>query len=128
LVIGGVRTLIKKYFILIFIIALSCTLEEAETPDPVEIIEITELEVAICDLIEYTIHGVYSRSLGSMDEVYYIGDQLVICIINGSNSSKEIYRSDYIYTDTDIIIDGQLFDYVLYQDRIVICGYVYYRQ
>ena len=61
-------------------------------------------------------HGVYRRSIGSQYEVYDIGTQFVIYIQTGEDL-REIYRADYTYTDSEIIIGNDRFEYILYIDR-----------
>lgn len=106
------------------LLLLSCTIEEAtpiELPE-VETVEITDEGIDIV----YTLHGVYRRSIGSQYEVYDIGTQFVIYIQTGEEL-KEIYRQDFTFTDSEIIINGEAFSYELAPDKITICGYDYYR-
>ena len=95
---------------------LSCTIEEA-TPIELPEVETAEITEEAIDIV-YTLHGVYRRSIGS---------QFVIYIQTGEDL-REIYRADYTYTDSEIIIGNDRFEYILYIDRIEICGYTYWRQ
>ena len=107
------------------LLLLSCTLEEVE---PVELPEVETIEITEEGIdIVYTLHGIYRRSIGSQYEVYDIGKQFVIYIQTGDDY-REIYRADYTYTDSEIIIGSDRFGYILYIDRVEICGYTYYRQ
>ena len=116
---------------LLFIMLIGC--KEVDIPEIPET-EITEPTVEsdtdiLTEPVEvvYTIHGVYYRYLGSITEVYDISDKFYIYILSGIEK-RLIFEASYEYTDTDIIIDNNLFDYLLYPDKIVICGYSYYRQ
>lgn len=104
------------------LLLLSCTLEEVE-PEA-----IPEEVVAVIDepIQQASLQGVYKRSIGSQYEVYDIGTQFVIYIQTGEEL-REIYRQDYTYTDSEIIIQGEAFSYELSPDKITICGYDYYR-
>lgn len=106
------------------LLLLSCTIEEA-TPIELPEVETAGITEEGTDIV-YTLHGVYRRSIGSQYEVYDIGSQFVIYIQTGEDL-REIYRADYTYTDSEIIIRNDRFEYILYIDRIEICGYTYYR-
>lgn len=106
------------------LLLLSCTIDQAE---PVEIEQQIE-EITTPEVIEeaYTLQGIYRRSIGSQWEVYHIGEQFIIYIQTG-DSLEEIFREDYTYTETKIIINKEAFEYIVYPDKIVICGYEYFR-
>ena len=106
------------------LLLLSCTIDQAEPAEAEQQIE----EITTPEVINevYTLQGIYRRSIGSQWEVYHIGEQFIIYIQTG-DSLKEIYREDYTYTETKIIINKEAFEYIVYPDKIVICGYEYYR-
>lgn len=113
-----------KYITIILCIALSsCTADI-----PIEPITVTEVIQNTPEGInaDYTLEGIYRRSIGSQWEVSEIAEQLTVYIQTGDSRDK-IFQADYSYSKTDIIIDGCLYPYELDIEKIVICGYTYYR-
>lgn len=108
-------------YLLLFLL-VSCKIEETE-PN-VQETPIVVHEETICQ--EIVLEGTYKRQIGSQFEVYEIGDKLSV-YIQTSDSYNKIFEADYSYTETYIIIDGNLYPYELFSDKIVICGYIYYR-
>lgn len=113
--------IIVRYLLLFLLV--SCKIEETE-PYVQETPVVVQEETISQELV---LEGTYKRQIGSQYEVYEIGDKLSV-YIQTADSYNKIFESDYSYTETDIIIDGNLYPYELFTDRIVICGYIYYRE
>ena len=109
-------------WILLPLLLLSCRIDTIPEVTPIPEVS-TE---AVTQAQETTLQGTYKRSIGSQFEVYEISEQLIVYIQTGDTMDK-IFQADYSYTETDIIIDNNLYPYELSFDKIVICGYTYYR-
>lgn len=105
------------------LLLLSCTLEEVE-PETIPEEVVTVIDEPIQQAI---LQGVYKRSIGSQFEVYEITDKLTV-YIETDGIQKQIFQADYTYSDTDIIINGVCYPYILEVDKITICGYTYYKE
>ena len=101
-------------------ISFSCTVEPINEPDTPIIQEV------VADVQETTLQGTYRRSIGSQFEVYEVADMLRV-YIQTNDSMDKIFEAEYSYTETDIIIDGNVYPYEISVDSVVICGYTYYR-
>ena len=109
-------------YLLLFVF-ISCTPEP-----PIYTIEDTTptIESEVVEDVEITLQGVYKRSIGSQYEVYDFSEQLTISV-ESSDKVEIIFVSPYTFDDINIIIDGSMYPYELSVDKIVICGYTYYR-
>lgn len=109
------------WIILIFLL-MSCRID---TIPEVDTIVETIPEVA-AEAQETTLHGTYRRAIGSQYEVYEFSDQLTTFIeTDGIRTVNGVY--DYTYDEDNIFIGADVFPYILEVDKIVICGYTYYR-